>query len=295
GRKVLTAPAQGLTRVAIIRAMVGRAISEVHAGTAARSSRPALEVRDLSLLATRAGAAPRRVIDGVGFAVSRGEVLGIGGLLGAGRTEILETIFGVADGERSGSLLLDGVPVTISGAEAAKNLGVAFVTEDRKATGLVLDFSIRANAALPSQGRLARLGIASRRRETALAQETIARLNIRCTGPEQKVSGLSGGNQQKVVLGKWLATAPRVLLLDEPTRGIDVGAKQEIYALIEQLKEAGVAIVLVSSELPELLLLADRILVMCEGRATGLLDRAEATQERIMELAAPRALGEHAA
>lgn len=295
GRKVLTAPAQGLTRAAVIRAMVGRAISEVHTGTPASSGLAALEVRDLSLLVARPGAPPRRVVDGVGFAVGRGEVLGIGGLLGAGRTEILETIFGVAHGERSGSVLLDGVPVTISGPEAAKDLGIAFVTEDRKATGLILDFPIRANAALPSQGRIGRFGIASPSRETALARETIARLNIRCTGPDQTVAGLSGGNQQKVVLGKWLATAPRVLLLDEPTRGIDVGAKQEVYALIERLKEAGVAIVMVSSELPELLLLADRILVMCEGHATGMLDRAEATQERIMELAAPKALGERAA
>jgi ribose transport system ATP-binding protein len=252
-------------------------------------------VDDLSLVVARPGAPRRPVVDGVSFQVHRGEVLGIGGLLGAGRTEILETIFGVAGGERSGRVRIDGVPVAITGPESAKALGMAFVTEDRKRTGLVLDFPIRANAALPSQGRLNRFGLASLARETALARETIARLNIRCTGPEQPVGGLSGGNQQKVVLGKWLATAPRVLLLDEPTRGIDVGAKQEVYGLIERLKDAGVAIVLVSSELPELLRLADRILVMCEGRSAGLLERAAATQERIMELAAPKALGGRAA
>ncbi|HEX6011776.1 MAG TPA: ATP-binding cassette domain-containing protein, partial [Geminicoccaceae bacterium] len=229
------------------------------------------------------------------FRVRSGEVLGIGGLLGSGRTEILETIFGVADGERSGSVWVDDVPATIAGPEAAKALGIAFITEDRKRTGLLLDFPIRANAALPSQARLARFGLTSITRETALARETIGRLNVRCTGPEQPAGRLSGGNQQKVVLGKWLATAPRVLLLDEPTRGIDVGAKQEVYALIERLKEAGIAVVLVSSELPELLRLADRVLVMCEGRPAGLLERAEATQERVMELAAPKAAGGRAA
>ena len=247
------------------------------------------------MVAVRPGAPPRRVVDGVSFTVRRGEVLGIGGLLGSGRTEILETIFGVADGERAGSVLLDGRPVTIDGPEQAKAQGLAFVTEDRKATGLVLDFPIRANAALPSLGRLARFGFTSKGRETALAREAIARLGIRCTGPEQEVAGLSGGNQQKVVLGKWLATTPRVLLLDEPTRGIDVGAKQEVYALIDRLRAAGVAIVMVSSELPELLLLADRVLVMCEGRQTGILDRDAATQERVMELAAPKSLGGRAA
>ena len=295
GRKVLTAPAQGLTRAMIIRAMVGREVSEVRVATPAGPGQPALEVRGLSLLVARPGAPPRKVVDGVGFQVRRGEVLGIGGLLGSGRTEILETIFGVADGERSGSVLLDGRPVTIDGPEQAKAQGLAFVTEDRKATGLVLDFPIRANAALPSLGRLARFGFTSKGRETALAREAIARLGIRCTGPEQEVAGLSGGNQQKVVLGKWLATTPRVLLLDEPTRGIDVGAKQEVYALIDRLRAAGVAIVMVSSELPELLLLADRVLVMCEGRQTGILDRDAATQERVMELAAPKSLGGRAA
>ena len=295
GRKVLTAPAAELSRSAIIKAMVGRELSEIGAGGGAGQGRPALEVRELTMVAVRPGAPPRRVVDGVSFTVRRGEVLGIGGLLGSGRTEILETIFGVADGERSGSVLLDGRPVTIDGPEQAKAQGLAFVTEDRKATGLVLDFPIRANAALPSLGRLARFGFTSKGRETALAREAIARLGIRCTGPEQEVAGLSGGNQQKVVLGKWLATTPRVLLLDEPTRGIDVGAKQEVYALIDRLRAAGVAIVMVSSELPELLLLADRVLVMCEGRQTGILDRDAATQERVMELAAPKSLGGRAA
>jgi ribose transport system ATP-binding protein len=295
GRRVLTAPAAELSRARIIKAMVGRELAETTAGASNARGRPALEVEDLSLVVARPGAPPRPVMAGVSFHVHGGEVLGIGGLLGSGRTEILETIFGVADGERAGRVWIDGTPVMITGPEVAKALGLAFVTEDRKRTGLVVDFPVRANTALPSQRRLARFGLTSLAREAALARQAIGRLSIRCTGPEQPVSGLSGGNQQKVVLGKWLATAPRVLLLDEPTRGIDVGAKQEVYGLIERLKEAGIAILLVSSELPELLRLADRILVMREGRPAGLLERAVATPELIMELAAPGAMGEQAA
>ena len=290
GRHVLTAPAAEVSRARLITAMVGRELAEAGPVAAGTPGRVVLEVEGLTLTAARAGVM-RRVVDGVGFAVRAGEVLGIAGLLGAGRTEILETIVGVAAGERSGVVRLGGEPAAIAGPEDAKRLGIAFVTEDRKRTGLVVDFPIRANTALPSQDRLARLGLVRPAREVELARDAVARLAIRCTGTEQAVRGLSGGNQQKVVLGKWLATGPRVLLLDEPTRGIDVGAKQEVYGLVEDLKRQGLAIVLVSSEMPELLRLADRILVMCEGRATGLLDRSEATQERIMELAAPGAVG----
>jgi ribose transport system ATP-binding protein len=282
GRRVLAAPAAEVSRARLIAAMVGRELAEAGPAAAAAPGPVVLEVDGLSLKAAR------KVIDGVSFELHAGEVLGIGGLLGSGRTEILETIFGVAEGERAGTVRLDGEPVTIDGPEAAKGLGLAFVTEDRKRTGLVVDFPIRANTALPSQDRLARFGIARAGREAALARDAIARLAIRCAGPEHAVVGLSGGNQQKVVLGKWLGTGPRVLLLDEPTRGIDVGAKQEVYELVGRLKAAGLAILLVSSELPELLRLADRVLVMCEGRPTGILERSEATQERVMELAAPR-------
>jgi ribose transport system ATP-binding protein len=289
GRHVVTAPTGQLSRPALITAMVGRDLAEDPITISAGPGPIILEVKNLTLTAMLPGAPTRRVIEGVSFQAHAGEVLGIGGLLGAGRTEILEAIMGVAEGERSGTICLDGRPVTIPGPEAAKALGIAFVTEDRKRTGLALDFSLRANASLPSQDRIARLGIARPGQEAALTRDTIHHLAIRCTSIEQPARSLSGGNQQKLVLGKWLATAPRVLLLDEPTRGIDVGAKQEIYALIERLKAAGLAIVLVSSEMPELLRLADRVLVMCEGRPAGLLTRAEATQARVMELAAPKA------
>ncbi|WP_343714273.1 ATP-binding cassette domain-containing protein, partial [Inquilinus sp.] len=195
-----------------------------------------------------------------------------------------------ARGRRGGTIRIDGEAVAIDGPATAKRHGLALVTEDRKVTGLLLGASIRDNLALPSLSMLARLGLRRFGREAELARGTIGRLGVRCTGPQQPAGRLSGGNQQKVVIGKWLATAPRVLLLDEPTRGIDVGAKKEIYDLVFALADQGIAILLVSSELPELLLLADRVLVMCEGRQTGLLSRAEADQEAIMELASPRSL-----
>ena len=216
-----------------------------------------------------------------------GEILGIGGLLGSGRTEILESIFGVARGWRGGDIAIDGEPVSINSAADACRLGVALVTEDRKALGLHIASTIRDNVALPSVGAASRFGVRGFARESALATDVVERLDVRCSGIDQIVATLSGGNQQKVAIGKWLATAPRVLLLDEPTRGIDVGAKQEIYQLIFGLAAEGLAIVVVTSEMPELLLLSDRVLVMCEGRQTGMLSGAEATQEAIMRLAAP--------
>jgi ribose transport system ATP-binding protein len=223
----------------------------------------------------------------VNFDLRRGEVLGIGGLLGSGRTEILESIFGAARGWRGGEIAIDGEPVVINSPTDACRLGVALVTEDRKARGLLLSSTVRDNVTLPSVGVLSRFGLRSFAREAALAADVVERLSVRCNDVEQIVATLSGGNQQKVVIGKWLATGPRVLLLDEPTRGIDVGAKQEIYQLIFELAAHGLGIVIVSSEMPELLLLSDRVLVMCEGRQTGLLSAAEATQEAIMRLAAP--------
>jgi ribose transport system ATP-binding protein len=291
GRHVVTAPIAALTRERIIAHMVGRELAAAThpAGRGGADGIPVLSVRDLSLEVPGRRGGWRRVLDGVGFDLQPGEILGIAGLLGAGRTEILETIFGSARGRRGGSVRIDGAPVAIGDPAAAKRHGLALVTEDRKVTGLLLGASIRDNLALPSLSVLARLGLRRFGREAELARGTIGRLGVRCIGPQQPAGRLSGGNQQKVVIGKWLATAPRVLLLDEPTRGIDVGAKKEIYDLVFALADQGIAVLLVSSELPELLLLADRILVMCEGRQTGLLPRAEASQEAIMDLASPRA------
>jgi ribose transport system ATP-binding protein len=286
GRHVLTAPIADLSRGAIISAMVGREMAPHHHGAAAQNDEVVLGVRHLTLDAlTNRGW--RRMLHGVSFELRRGEVLGIGGLLGSGRTEILESIFGVARGWRGGEIAVDGRIVDIQSSADAYRLGIALVTEDRKERGLHLAESICDNVALPSIGAMSRFGLRAFARERALAHDVVRRLSVRCAGIEQPVSTLSGGNQQKIVIGKWLATEPRILLLDEPTRGIDIGAKQEIYQLIVELAEQGLGIIVVSSEMPELLLLSDRVLVMCEGHQTGLIPREAATQETVMRLAAP--------
>ncbi|HZZ62491.1 MAG TPA: sugar ABC transporter ATP-binding protein [Roseiarcus sp.] len=290
GRRVMTAPIQGLTMNAIISAMVGRDLVATRRETVEAKGRPVLSVRDLTL-DTVSVRGWRRVLKGVSFDLRRGEILGIGGLLGSGRTEILESIFGAARGWRGGQITIDEEPAVINSPTDACRLGLALVTEDRKARGLLLASTIRDNLALPSVGALSRFGIRDFAREAALADDMVERLSVRCNDVDQTVSSLSGGNQQKVVIGKWLATEPRILLLDEPTRGIDVGAKHEIYQLVFALASRGLGIIVVSSEMPELLLLSDRVLVMCEGRQTGVLSRTEATQEEVMRLAAP-GLGE---
>jgi ribose transport system ATP-binding protein len=286
GRQVVTARIDELSRGAIISAMVGREIAANERGATARDGAVVLSVQDLTL-DTLGPHGWRRTLHGVSFELKRGEILGIGGLLGSGRTEILESIFGVARGWRTGSITIDGAAVDISSPSDAYHLGIALVSEDRKERGLHLAASICDNVALPSIGALSRFGLRTFARERALAVDMIKRLSVRCTGIGQEAAALSGGNQQKVVIGKWLATEPRILLLDEPTRGIDIGAKQEIYRLIFDLAAQGLGIIVVTSEMPELLLLSDRILVMCEGGQTGILARENATQETVMRLAAP--------
>jgi ribose transport system ATP-binding protein len=286
GARVLTRPMAELTEGQIIAAMVGRNLLEVPHDQR-RPGKIVLSVEDLTLeIADRHGWRP--VLRGVSFDLRAGEILGIGGLLGAGRTEILTTLFGAAAGRSGGRIRLNEQAVDIRSPKDARRLGLALVTEDRKTQGLHLGDSIVDNVALPLVGRLARFGLRAFGREAALARTAVSTLGVRCGSIEQAAGTLSGGNQQKVVIGKWLATAPRVLLLDEPTRGIDVGAKREIYDLIFKLARDGLAIAVVSSELPELLLLSDRILVMSEGRQTGILPRDAASEERIMQLAAPR-------
>ena len=286
GRRVLTAAIGELSRGAIISAMVGRNVTASHRTKSTKTTATVLSVRDLTL-DTLGIHGWQRALHGINFDLRRGEILGIGGLLGSGRTEILESVFGVAPGCRGGAIKVDGTAVTIDSAADAYRLGIALVTEDRKARGLQLDGSICDNAALPSIGALSRFGLRDFARERSLASDIVRKLSVRCSGIGQAVATLSGCNQQKIVIGKWLATEPRILLLDEPTRGVDVGAKQELYQLIFALAEQGLGIIVVSSEMPELLLLSDRILVMCEGHQTGLLRHEEATQETVMRLAAP--------
>jgi ribose transport system ATP-binding protein len=286
GRRVMTAPIGELSRGAIISAMVGREMTANESSGTAQDGPVVLSVQNLTL-DTLGPHGWRRTLHGVSFELRRGEILGIGGLLGSGRTEILESIFGVSRGWRDGSIAIDGAAFDIRSPADAYRLGLALVSEDRKERGLHLSASICDNVALPSIGALSRFGLRSFAGERALATDTVKQLSVRCSGIGQEVAALSGGNQQKVVIGKWLGTEPRILLLDEPTRGIDIGAKQEIYRLIFDLAAQGLGIIVVTSEMPELLLLSDRVLVMCEGRQTGILARENATQETVMRLAAP--------
>jgi len=286
GRRVVTADIGDLSRGAIIAAMVGRDMAASERGTTAHDNAVVLAVKDLTL-DTLGPQGWRRILHGVSFELRSGEILGIAGLLGAGRTEILESIFGVARGRRGGTIAINGAAAGIASPAEAYRLGVALVSEDRKERGLHLGDTICDNIALPSIGAISRFGLRAFAAERALAADMVKRLSVRCTGIGQMTASLSGGNQQKIVIGKWLATSPRILLLDEPTRGIDIGAKLEIYRLIFDLAAQGLGIVVVTSEMPELLLLSDRILVMCEGRQTGILRRENATQEAVMRLAAP--------
>jgi ABC-type sugar transport system ATPase subunit len=202
--------------------------------------------------------------------------------VGAGRTEVARAIFGITRPE-AGTILLDGHEVSFSSPTEAMRHGIAYVPEDRYQHGLVREFPIASNVTLPIWRSIANwLGIIDKRRERIIATDYFQRLQIRATGIQQLVQSLSGGNQQKVVIAKWLATKPRVLILDEPTRGVDIGAKAEVHRLISQLASERMAIIMISSELPEVLAMSDRILVMHEGRVTGEFDRKEADQERVM-------------
>ena len=225
----------------------------------------------------------RQVIKNVGFNVRRGEVVGIAGLMGAGRTEFAMSLFGRAWGTKiSGEVRLDGRTIDLSSVSAAIEAGLAYVTEDRKQLGLILADDVRKNITLASLYRVSSHLVIDDVRELKAASEYRSRMRIRSSDVYQETGQLSGGNQQKVVLSKWLMTDPKVLILDEPTRGIDVGAKYEIYVIINELAEAGKAVVVISSEMPELLGICDRIYVMSEGAFVGEFAGHEATQEKIM-------------
>jgi inositol transport system ATP-binding protein len=221
-------------------------------------------------------------VEGVSFTLHRGEILGLAGLIGAGRTETARMLIGAGRRTR-GRILLDGRELRIRSPRDALAAGIAYVPEDRKTQALILPMSVRENLTLPIHRLVRRLwAFLSRRKEEEVTDRYVAALRIKVSSREQVVNNLSGGNQQKVVLGKWLATGPKILILDEPTRGIDVAAKAEVHRIVSELAERGVAILLISSELPEILALSDRVLVMHEGVVKKVLDRAEATQETIM-------------
>ncbi|MEZ4529454.1 MAG: sugar ABC transporter ATP-binding protein [Thermomicrobiales bacterium] len=278
----------------VVRMMVGREMTDLfQKENSSTSDQVVLEVRGLSRRGTQRDDS-KVVLDGVDLQVRSGEIVGLAGLVGSGRTEVARAIFG-ADPFDSGEIYLEGQRVHVKSPAEAIGKGIALAPEDRKLQALVLALAIRENIALPNLGRLSRFGFVRRREERALADRYIQALSVRTPSMEQKVINLSGGNQQKVVLAKWLALNPKVLIVDEPTRGIDIGAKAEVHSLLSQLAAQGVAILMISSELPEILGMSDRIYVMREGKITGVLDRSEATEERVMELATGVAAGAHAA
>jgi ribose transport system ATP-binding protein len=220
----------------------------------------------------------------VSFTVGRGEVLGFAGLVGAGRSEVARAIFGI-DATTEARVSLGGENVQISAPRDAIRQGIYLVPEDRRMCGLIVDFNVRENISLPGLDRYSTAGLISAEKETAAARHACKTINIKTPSPEMKSANLSGGNQQKVVLAKWLELSPKVLIFDEPTRGIDVGAKSEIYALIKKLAGEGVSVIAISSEMEEVLGISDRIAVMHEGKITGILDRPHFSEEAVMRLA----------
>lgn len=276
GKFIGTDAAAHMTSEQLIRMMVGRDITEVFPKADAQIGETLLEVRGLSM-----GSRVRNV----SFTLRRGEVLGIAGLVGAGRSELVETIFGMRR-KSAGDILIGGKPVKLDTPAHAIAHKLALITEDRKFTGLNLDGSVAENVTLVDLKRLFPSGLIDHAKEKSIANRYIEELSIKTPGPEQLVANLSGGNQQKVVIAKWLVTEPDIIILDEPTRGIDVGAKRDIYLLIGEMVQAGKAVIVISSEIPEVMGLADRIIVMAEGRLTGEVERSAFSQERIMTYAA---------
>ncbi|HEX6506683.1 MAG TPA: sugar ABC transporter ATP-binding protein, partial [Chloroflexota bacterium] len=285
GRYVGTFNTADLTPDQAIAHMVGRQLETLYERAPGHIGEPLLQVENLR----REG-----VFSNISFDVCEGEIVGLAGLVGAGRTEVARAIFGI-DRLDAGSITLNGKTVRFASPREAVRAGLSYVPEDRQAQGLVLPLPIYQNVTLPLLREMARGMVLQPARERALAEEYGERLRLRARSVQQPARDLSGGNQQKVVLAKWLATRPKVLILDEPTRGIDVGAKAEVHRLMGELAASGLAILMISSELPEILAMSDRVLVMREGELVAEINRAEATQERIMAAAAGLSAGMGAA
>jgi rhamnose transport system ATP-binding protein len=262
-------------RADLVKLMVGRPVDQLYPRT---EGEPGVDLLRVEKLGRRAE------FEDISFSVRRGEILGIYGLVGAGRSELARVLFGLAEPD-SGQVFVDGVPVRIGSPGEAGLAGIACVPEDRQHEGAILPFSIAANIALPNFAALAPQGFASHAREATLASKWIELLGIRAQGPAQPVKDLSGGNQQKVVLAKWLAREPRLMILDEPTKGIDVGAKAAVHSVMNDFARRGNAVIMISSELPEILGMSDRVLVMRRGRLRGSFTRAEATSETLVRAA----------
>jgi L-arabinose transport system ATP-binding protein len=283
GRLIEVRDANGTTEAHLVSLMVGRPIESVLGDDG-----PARPIGDVAL---RVRGLTNEWLHDISLDVRRGEIVGVAGLIGAGRSELAKAIFGAVPID-SGTVELAGVPQKFKGPRDAIEAGIGFAPEDRKTEALLLDLSVQENISISVLRRLCRLRVIRKRAEAALAGDLSKRLRVKTPSLAQPVSSLSGGNQQKVVLARWLAADPKVLILDEPTRGIDVGAKAEIYTLIRQLAAQGLAVLFISSELTEVLGVSDRVLVMREGRITGDLPRTEATEEKVLSLAMLEALAD---
>jgi len=273
GRHVATRPAELVSRSALVQMMVGRPMESLFARRqSTKIGKEVFRVEQLSLAGEFAD---------ISFSLSAGEIVGMGGLVGAGRSEIAQSLFGIRP-PTTGRIYLNGRQVVPRGPNQMLRLGLAYLPEDRDAQGLILPESITDNVTLPIVGHLARLGVLNRSNERRIATEATATYDVKATSIEQAVSSLSGGNRQKVAIAKWLATKPAALILDEPTHGVDIGSKAQIHRIITNLADAGLAVLLISSDLPELLAMSDRILVVAEGRLVAQFSRENATQEKVM-------------
>ncbi len=267
----------------ITKWMVGRELESLELGERSEPGEVILEVKNLSLVWP--GHARGYRLKDISFHLRRGEVLGIAGLMGAGRTELMECLFGAAEQTVQGAMLLEGKPYRPSHPEDACQAGIALVTEDRKRLGIFSAMNVGQNISICSLKETLRAGLLNRTMEQDASSSMVSKLQVKTAGLESAITSLSGGNQQKCIVGRWLLTQPKILLLDDPTRGVDVGAKSELYRLINKLCQDGLGVIVTSSELPELLTLSDRILVLSEGRMTAEFRRDDATQEKIMHAA----------
>ena len=286
GRHVATRPAHEINHAALVQMMVGRPVELLFARrTSAQVGGEVLRVEDLGVEGSFAD---------ISFSLRAGEIVGMAGLVGAGRSEIAQALFGMTP-PTAGRVFLQGKVIGPRSPRQMLRLGLAYLPEDRDAQGLIMPETIVENVTLPIVGRLARFGVLSRTRERRISTEAVDTYQVRATSIDQAVSSLSGGNRQKVAFAKWLTTGPVALILDEPTHGVDVGSKAQIHKIIAELADAGLAVLLISSDLPEILAMSDRVLVIAEGRLAASFTRSDATQERIMTAATSSRRDAHAA
>ena len=288
GKVTETGTMDGVNNDSIIKKMVGRDIKIIEKGNRITKSENLLNVENLTLV--KKDGSNRVLLDNLNFSLKSGEILGIFGLMGAGRTELLECILGIHPSDTSDSISIENKKVKLKSPREAIQAGIVLVPEDRKRDGLVLGLDVKTNITLSTLKDIQQTGFLSAKKELELTQKYIDSLKIKTSSPHQAVKNLSGGNQQKVVLARCLATQPKVLMLDEPTRGVDAGAKNEIYKLIMELSEAGLGIIVVSSELPEILTVSDRVLVMAEGKITAEFNSADANEDAILKAAIPQTI-----